>query len=340
MKTKYILSIAILALSLGACTNYFDEKVMNDGSIPAVTDVRTGMVYELTDDDYKQIATYPENIEKALALDPVDSTGLAELQNIAKEKSFTETASADMYMPAFLADKFPYLDNGTTLDALYTMREGKSSRVSEFVGAQGFTLTRDDYEAIWQKRGADYLTPSVMANVPAYLASKIPSALVGQIALITYEYSEDEPDSTELSDFLPYSLRLSELLVFPDYKRHEITGLVGEVKSSISGRFYMTDGDASIYVYGLTDEDGNKVWKEKGINTGDEITLVGRYSEDNGEPQIVDAVYVSHHTPVGAPKKIIPARRFETVNALYQLTAEGWAPYANEQLKVGEALPQ
>ena len=340
MKTKYILSIAILALSLGACTNYFDEKVMNDGSIPAVTDVRTGMMYQLTDDDYKQIATYPENIEKALALDPVDSTGLAELQNIAKEKSFTETASADMYMPAFLADKFPYLDNGTTLDALYTMREGKSSRVSEFVGAQGFTLTRDDYEAIWQKRGADYLTPSVMANVPAYLASKIPSALVGQIALITYEYSEDEPDSTELSDFLPYSLRLSELLVFPDYKRHEITGFVGEVKSSISGRFYMTDGDASIYVYGLTDEDGNKVWKEKGIKTGDEITLVGRYSEDNGEPQIVDAVYVSHHTPVGAPKKIIPARRFETVNALYQLTAEGWAPYANEQLKVGEALPQ
>ena len=82
MKTKYILSIAILALSLGACTNYFDEKVMNDGSIPAVTDVRTGMVYELTDDDYKQIATYPENIEKALALDPVDSTGLAELQKL------------------------------------------------------------------------------------------------------------------------------------------------------------------------------------------------------------------------------------------------------------------
>ena len=63
------------------------------------------------------------------------------------------------------------------------------------------------------------------------------SAAVGQIALITYNYTENEPDPSELSDFLPYELRLSELLAFPDEKRHQITGYVGEVKSSISGRF-------------------------------------------------------------------------------------------------------
>ena len=341
MKTKYILSIVSLALGLSACTDYFDKHYMDNGDTPVI-DVRTNMTYTLVDNDYKLITTYQENIDKAIALDPVDSTGLKELLAIASEKSFTETASADMYVPAFMAATFPYLDNGTVCDVTYTMREGKSNRVKEFVGAQGFALTRDDYEAIWQKRGADYLTPSTLPNVPGFLANKLSTATVGQIALITYEFSEDEPDSTEMSDFLPYALRLSQLLVYPDNKRHEITGFVGEVKSSISGRFYMVDGDASIYVYGLTDEDGNKVWKEKGIKQGDEITLIGRYSDETGEPQILDGVYVSHSTPnpAGAPKKAPMARHFETVNALYQLTADGWAPYANDQLKVGEALPQ
>ena len=139
MKAKYIFGIIAFTASLTACTNYFDEHFLDNGHQPVV-DVRSGMTYELTDDDYKMVTTYKENIEKALALDPVDSTGLQELLNIAKEKSFTETASADMYVPALLGEKFPYLDNGTTCDVSYTMREGKSDRVNEFIGAQGFHL--------------------------------------------------------------------------------------------------------------------------------------------------------------------------------------------------------
>ncbi len=344
MKANYILGAALVlgTLSLGtSCENYFDEKYMGNGD-PQITDVRTGMTYELTDDDYKLLTTFEENKAKALALDPTDSTGLKELMAIATEKSFTETASADMYVPALMQSKFPYLDNGTTCDVLYTMREGKSSRVKEFTGAQGFALTTNDYETIWQKRGADYLTPATVPGIPAFLSGKIANAKEGQIALISYVYSEDEPDPSELSDFLPYELTLSELLAFPDEKKHQISGVVGEVKSTISGRFYMVDGEASIYVYGLTDEDGNKVWKDKGIQTGDAITIVGRYSEENGEPQILDAIYVSHTpaNPSPAPRRARQARHFETVNAIYQLTADGWAPYANEQLKAAVALPQ
>ena len=238
MKANYILGAALVlgTLSLGtSCENYFDEKYMGNGD-PQITDVRTGMSYELTDDDYKLLTTFVENKEKALALDPVDSTGLKELMAIATEKSFTETASADMYVPALMQSKFPYLDNGTTCDVLYTMREGKSSRVKEFTGAQGFALTTNDYETIWQKRGADYLTPATVTGIPAFLSGKIANAKEGQIALISYVYSEDEPDPSELSDFLPYELTLSELLAFPDEKRHQISGIVGEVKSTISGQ--------------------------------------------------------------------------------------------------------
>ena len=329
----------MLALCLSACTNYFDEHMLGNKD-PKVADVRTGMTYILTEDDYKQVTNYADNISKALALDPVDSTGLTELKAIAKEFSFTETASPDMYVPALLADKFPYLDNGTTCDVYYTMREGKSNRVKEFEGAQGFALTTEDYETIWQKRGADYLTPATLPGVPAFLSAKLATAKQGQIALLTYNYCDDEPDPDELSDFLPYELTLSQLLAFPDDKRHQISGYVGDIKSSISGRFYMVDGDYSIYVYGLTDEDGNKVWKDKGIQQGDAITLIGRYSEENGEPQILDAVYVSHTPAATAPRRAPMARKINAVNAIYQLTADGWQPYQNDQLKAAIALPQ
>lgn len=339
MKTKYIFTALVLGIVLASCTNYFDDHFMGNGH-PQVSDVRTGMSYTLTDDDYKQITVYPENIAKALALDPVDSTGLRELQAIAKEKSFTENASADLYVPALMADKYPYLDNGTTCDVQYTMREGKSYRVAEFDDAQGFELTQADYETIWQKRGVYYLTPGSMPNVPAFLAKRMSNARLGQIALITYAYSEDEPDPSEMHDFLPYELTLSQLLEYPDEARHMIHGYVGQVKSPTYGRFYMVDGDYSIYVYGLTDEDGNKVWKAKGIQEGDAITIIGRYTAEGSEPQIVDGVYVNHSTPsASAPKRAIKARKTTQESAIYQLTEEGWVPYFNDQLKAGIALP-
>ncbi len=329
----------VLALGLTACENFFDKKQLGNAE-PQVTDIRSGMTYTLTDDDYQTITKYPDNIAKALALDPVDSTGLKELLAIAKDKAFTDNASPDMYVPALMNDKYPYLDNGTTCDIYYTQREGKSDRVREFDDAVGFALTQDDYEAVWQKRGANYLTPASLAMVPAWLDTKMSGARPGQVVLLSYEFSDDEPDASEMHDFLPYALNLSELLVYPDDKWHEISGFVGDVKSTIYGRFYMVDGEASIYVYGLTDEDGNKVWKDKGIKKGDAIKIKGRYSAESGEPQIVDAVYISHSTPGSAPRRAKWAHKTRIENAIYHLTEDGWAVYSNELLKAAIALPQ
>ncbi len=341
--TIYLLACTLLAFS--SCKNYFDEHFMDNGN-PQVTDVRTGMTYTLTENDYKQVTTYPENIAKALALDPVDSTGLKELLAIASEKSFTESASADLYVPALMADKFPYLDNGTTCDVQYTMREGKSFRVAEFVGAQGFELTGDDYETVWNKRGAYYLTPASLQNVPAFLATRLANAKLGQIAMITYNYSQDEPDPSQLHDFLPYEVTLSQLLEFPDDDFHQISGYVSNLTTAtaIVGNFTMVDGDASISVYKVKDENGSsKVLKDKGVQNGDAITITGRYAinEQSGEPQIVDGVYVSHVSPApDAPRRAPKARSTSVESAIYQLGEEGWAVYQNDQLRASIALPQ
>lgn len=337
--TIYLLACGLLAFS--SCQNYFDKHFMDNGD-PQVTDVRTAMTYVLTENDYKQVTNYPENIAKALALDPVDSTGLRELLAIATEKAFTESASADLYVPALMADKFPYLDNGTHCDVSYTTREGKSFRVNEFIGAQGFELTNDDYETVWNKRGVYYLTPASLQNVPAFLATRMASAKLGQIALITFNFREDEPDPSELHDFLPYDVTLSQLLELPDEDFHKITGYVAKLTAPNSGTFVMEDGDASIKVYKLKDEKGSgKVLKEKGVQEGDQITITGRYSTENGEPQIVDGVYVSHVSPLSdAPRRTRKAGKTVVESAIYQLGEEGWAPYQNDQLRAAIALPQ
>lgn len=342
MKTRYIFSIVIVAIGLGACTNYFDDHML-DNADSHVTDIRTGMTYTLSDDDYKKVTTYPENIAKALALDPVDSTGLKELQNIAKEKSFSENASADMYVPALMQDKYPYLDNGTTCDVSYTTREGKSYRVAEFAGAQGFELTHDDYETVWQKRGVYYLTPSSLDSLPRFLANRLSNAKPGQIALVSYYFSEYEPDPSEIHDFLPYELTLGQLLEYPDEDFHKIHGFVARPMAMNSGTFIMVDGEYSIKVYKMKDEAGSsKVLKEKGVKEGDAITITGRYSTESGEPQIVDGVYVSHSTPApaSAPRRARQAHPSKLTNAIYQLVDDSWVPYHNDQLKAAIALPQ
>ena len=339
---KYFAICMVLALGLTACENFFDEKQLGNSN-PQVSDVRTGMTYTLTDDDYQTLTKYPDNIAKALALDPVDSTGLKELQAIAKEKAFTETASPDMYVPALMNDKYPYLDNGTTCDVFYTQREGKSDRIKQFDNAVGFELTHDDYETIWQMRGAYYLTPASLENMPAFLANKLPAATFGQIAMVTYQYSEDEPDPSEMHNFLPYELNLSDLLVYPDDKFHQIHGYVSGLTSATAlvGNFTMVDGEANIKVYKLKDDAGSgRELKDKGVKNGDAITITGRYSSENGEPQIVDGVYVTHHTPnAGAPRRAQAVHHSTAVSTLYQLGDEGWAVYQNEQLKAGVALP-
>lgn len=333
-KVLYILPL--VAFAFASCDNYFDEHHLDNGSSPVV-DVRTDMTYVLTDDDYASVLTY--NAE------PADSLAKIAFNAIKTEKAFNDLASADIYLPAFFNNKFPYLDNGTMCEVTYRFHEGKTTRVAPFAEATGYQMVENDYRAIWNGRGASYLTPESEALIPAFLLTKLPTATEGKIVALKYNYFENEPDS--IIPFLPYETTVSELLVAKEDNEHQLTGQVGLIRSTISGRFYLVDdnGVDSIYVYGLNDEDGNKVWKEKGIKLGDIITIKGKYTVVDGEPQFVDAVYVSHLDgalyPAPSRHNVAAAAKDTLVKtALYQLTEGAWVPYSNSDLHVAEALPQ
>lgn len=351
MKTNHIVAIALLAVSAASCTNYFDEHFM-DNKNPQVTDIRTSMSYTLTSDDvnavgkqctYKGKDTIPSVYEqKALSLcTPEDSSAYTEWKKIASLRAFTEDASPDIYLPMFMAQKFPYLDAGTMCNVTYPLYEGKSERLEPFKYVSPYTLTEDDYRAIWQGRGASYISAGKEADIPAFLTATFPLATEGKIIALTYDYKQDEPDT--VIPFLPYACSVGELLEAQEKNEHQLSGLVGTVKSSIYGRFYLVDGNDSIYVYGVFDEEGNRVWKDKGIQQGDSITIKGNYSAEADEPQFVNGVYISHKSsaPASAPRRVSALKAQQTngpKTVLYQLVDGEWSIYQNERLTVAEAL--
>lgn len=75
---------------------------------------------------------------------------------------------------------------------------------------------------------------------------------------------------------------------------YELTGIVKNIENTTYGNFYLVEGDASIYIYGLLDKDGNaKNFANMGISEGDEVTLTGVYVDYNGKAEIKNAQFVS-----------------------------------------------
>lgn len=328
-----------MALAISSCTNFFDEKQLGNVDFKP-SDIRTGMTYELTDDDYQAVAKNATNVAKALA---VDSAAYEELKAIGTNKSFTETASADLYVGAFLADMFPYLDNGTVCEVSYRMQEGKSARVRKFAESSSVTFALADYEKIWNGHGAEYLTETTESAIPAYLLNRFPTAAEGKIMVVTYDFSTTEP--TSILPFLPYECTVHEILEAKETTEHQFVGTVGFFKAAVAkvtGQFYLKDanGKDSILVYGMKDSEGNKVWERENIAYGDHITVKANYSEASGTPQLTNGVFVSKTAATPAPaRKPAAAQTLQTKTVVYQLTGGTWVEYADDQLAVAMALP-
>ncbi len=81
---------------------------------------------------------------------------------------------------------------------------------------------------------------------------------------------------------------------------YTLTGKITRVVNTIYGNFDLTDATGTVYVYGLLTPEGasQKQWAAAGLREGDTITIKGKYSLYNDDPQIKNATYVSH---VAAP---------------------------------------
>ena len=187
---KKILFFFASALMLAACENYYIDKNLG-GSDYNPTDVRT-VDYTLTDADYKNIVSNKANVAIALAeCTPEDSSAYTAFLQVANDLAFNNVAVADVYVPAFLAAKFPQFSKGSLFNVTYKTTTGRPAYLSTFANTTKYTLTPADYETIWEgKTGINYLTPATMTNLTSVLPEE---GEAGDILAVVYEYKSQEP---------------------------------------------------------------------------------------------------------------------------------------------------
>ena len=146
-----------MALGLTACDNYFDEKYLDNGD-PQVSVVKT-IEYSLTSDDYKTIADNKVNKKYAANLDSINETDLysTSLAAVGEKRCFNDLASADMYVPAFIYNKYPQFDAGSTCNITYLTDEGQPMYLELFNQTIQYELKSKDYKNIYGDE-TNYLT--------------------------------------------------------------------------------------------------------------------------------------------------------------------------------------
>ena len=194
---KKILFFLASTLMLASCENYFIDKNLG-GSDYNPTDVRT-IDYTLTDADYNSIVGNKDNIALALAectvdtlTGAIDSSAYFAFLRIGENLAFNKQAPADLYVPAFLAAKFPQFSKGSLFNITYKNCEGAPEYLSTFAATTKYTLSTADYDSIWgvDKEGTYYLTPATVTGLTSILPTE---AEEGAILAVVYDYKSQEP---------------------------------------------------------------------------------------------------------------------------------------------------
>lgn len=193
MKNKYYLySILAAALALNSC-DYNEDHFPGFDELAHPTHIWNDTI-RLADTDYKTIADNSTNKEIALSKDPEGKTYENALKAVGSNKYFTEDAPAVWYLPAFISEKYPYMDNNSKVTIYYNNYENLPSYLKDFNGIKSYSLSSADYELAWGGSiTANYLSPKSISKIPSILKAANPDAKDGDMLLINYAYSETEP---------------------------------------------------------------------------------------------------------------------------------------------------
>ena len=95
-------------------------------------------------------------------------------------------------------------------------------------------------------------------------------------------------------------IAVKDFIALPDDAAtwYQLTGTVVSIEKAQYSNFYLSDGTEKVLVYGLAPERGgesnNYTLQNKGVNPGDEITVIGTKGSYKGEMEMLNGYYVSH----------------------------------------------
>lgn len=158
----------------------------------AIKDVRT-ISYTLTPADYTAIVNNLENQELALKLEP-DSIAYKKLLLVDSLKYFESDSVAAYYMPAFIANKFSYLDAGSNVKIAFQMYNPAPEYMALMGHIETFNISDEAYTYVWGNNiDVPYLTPATEGKLLDMVQKSYTGTLADGVYAIQYDYSATEP---------------------------------------------------------------------------------------------------------------------------------------------------
>lgn len=189
-KLLYIIAITILFASCESYNEQFEGYDDNE-----ITYVNEEIEYTLTDDDYASI-------------------------NSSLTSYLTASYPDSVYLPIFIEDKYPTLDDGSSVTLTYNTYCGDDISYLDEINdleAESYELTDDDYDDMGTSKGEpgyyDNFSSSILASdyLPDFLSSKYSGESDGFSVMLTYAYYSSGATSN-ITVF--YSLSLSETITY------------------------------------------------------------------------------------------------------------------------------
>ena len=89
-------------------------------------------------------------------------------------------------------------------------------------------------------------------------------------------------------------MTVAEFLAIEKGEYAILKGSIENIKNSTYGNFDLQDATGTVYIYGLYDVNGAKVFTDLGLKEGDVVTLYGVKDVYKENPQLANGVYISH----------------------------------------------
>lgn len=296
----YTLLAGAALASMASCdVNAWNDKLDGFEGEPSIKK-QASIEYTFTDADYANLAANSDNIAKA-----GDALAKA-LKAVGTQHYFTDEITAKEYIPNFLSDPdFAYftLDNGSSLKITFNRAGELPAEVASFAAAEEFTVDEAAYKVVWNDpdKYVEAFTPQNPASkfVPGFLAEEYPEAKAGDMVVVNYKESDQEPD---FGGNEPDTPGFEFTSVLGSCAVGDNVTVNGQVMATCARGFVLADKSGAILVY-----------YKSGFNAADYpagllVTVTGPVSSYNKGLQITgtDAtVEIDSNAPITYPAPVV-----------------------------------
>ena len=274
---KKSLAYIACALALFGCEDYNELNFEGYKDLAVPTDVKS-INYTLKKTDYADLFKLAANkkvAEGTIATNEdgtLDSTMYDAFYANASNNYFTDLVPAELYLPAFLTDKWSTATDGSS--AIITVNElAKVPELNQQIAnAYDFPLSEYDYAMVWEEEEESYefFCPSHPASkyINRILKDNFDDAEVGEVVMVNYEYAENDPITSNEEVEVKYDA-ICDIL---ENGEGEYT-VKGQVVGTYTRGYLISDGSDYILYY---------VGSNDAASIGDFITVTGTVTKYAG----------------------------------------------------------